>query len=117
MGVRFAPAIAGGGHFHEPRVERVLYVALEDAVFDQRGALGGIALVINIEGTATISDGPVIDDRDAFGCDTLTYASGESAGSLAVEVTLKSMTYGLVQQDAWPARSQHDGHGTRRCWS
>ena len=105
MGIGFAPAITRGGHFHQPRVERVLNVALEDAILDQGGALGGIALVIDVQGTATVSDSAVINNGNAFGGDTLTNTSGESAGSFAIKVAFQTVTDRFMQQYTRPARS------------
>ena len=49
MGKTFAAAIAGGARAHQIGVVLVLQVTLEDAVFDQRGALGRAAFVVDIQ--------------------------------------------------------------------
>jgi len=46
--------------------------------------------------------------------DALADAAGEGRGLLAIEISLETMTDGLVQQDAGPAGSEHDGHGAGR---
>ena len=49
VGITFTPAIAGGLDAHQAGVERVLNVALENAVLDQHIALAGIAFIVHIE--------------------------------------------------------------------
>ncbi|MOA02485.1 hypothetical protein D3C78_1219380 [compost metagenome] len=60
--IRLATTVAGAGHTHQAGVELVLHVALEYAVFDQRGALCRRTLVIDAQRTATTGQGAVIDD-------------------------------------------------------
>src|SRR2546425_8276523 len=48
------------------------------------------------------------------GGDLLAHPSGERRGSLAVEVALEAVADGLVEQDARPARPEHDGHRAGR---
>ena len=61
MRVRLAPAVAGGGHAHEPGIEAVLHVAAKDAVLDQDSAPGDVALVVDVERPAPVGDGAVVD--------------------------------------------------------
>src|SRR6267143_2876 len=48
-GEGLAPGVAGQRGFHQTRVERILHVAAQNAVFDQHGARGGVALVVDRE--------------------------------------------------------------------
>src|SRR3546814_3123169 len=66
---RFAPSVAGGGRFHQARVQRVLHVAAQDAVFDQHVALRGIAFVVDVQRTAAVGQRAVVDDGNALGGD------------------------------------------------
>jgi len=91
-----------------------LQIAFEDAVFDQHGALGRVAFVIHIQGTATIRDRAIVDHGHAARGDLLTDHAGKSGGFLAVEVAFQTVTNGFVQQHAWPARTQHHGHFASR---
>src|SRR5690606_25926644 len=56
----------------------------------------------------------VIDDRALLRGDLLADAAGECGGSLAIEIAFQTVTDRLVQQDAGPARSEHDRHRSRR---
>src|SRR5690606_10972857 len=88
---RLATAVAGRCHAHQARVERVLHVAGEHTVLDQRGALRGRALVVDAERAAAAVQGAVVDDGDAGRGHALAHASGVGAGALAVEVALESV--------------------------
>ena len=109
-----AAAVAGGRHPHQPGVEPVLQVAAEDAVLDQHGAAGRRALVVHVERAAPVRDGAVVDHGHQLGGDLLADAPGEGRHALAVEVALEAVTDRLVQQDAGPARPEHDGHRAGR---
>ena len=111
MGERFAARIARHGHLHQARIHRVLDVTFQDAILDQGRALRRIALVVDIQGAAPASQGAVVDHGDALGRHALADASGKRGRTLAVEIAFQAMADRLVQQDAGPARSQHDGHG------
>ena len=54
VGIAFAAPVAGGGDAHQPRVEPVLHVALEDAVLDQHVLLGRRALVVDRQRAAAV---------------------------------------------------------------
>src|SRR5439155_15572957 len=103
-------AVAGRLHAHEPGIEAILHVADEDAVFDKRGRRGGRSLIIDAERAAPVGEGAVIDDGDALGGDPLAHQAREGARLLAVEIALKPMADGLVQQNARPARAQDHIH-------
>src|SRR5690606_23953554 len=60
MGVAFASTVAGGAAAHQPAVLPVLDEADEDAVLDQRGAVGGRALVVHGQAAAPVGKGTVI---------------------------------------------------------
>ena len=47
MRVRFAPAIAGWRHAHQPCILPVLHIAHENAVFDQDSAIGRRTLIVD----------------------------------------------------------------------
>ena len=111
MGEGFAAAVAGGLDAHEAGVEGILHVAFQDAVLDQHGAAGGVALVVDVEGAAAVRQGAVVHHGDALGGDPLADAAGEGGGALAVEIALEAVADGFVQQDAGPAGAEHHGHG------
>ena len=110
-----APAVARRLHAHQARVELVLQVAAQDAVLDQRGALGGRAFVVDVERAAACRERAVVDDGDALGGDLLSDAAAECRSALAIEVAFETMAHGFVQQHAGPAGAEHDGHGAGRC--
>ena len=60
MGVAFTSSVAGGFDSHQTRVHRVLYVAFQNAVFDQDIALAGIAFVVDIERATAIRQSAVV---------------------------------------------------------
>ena len=115
VGVAFAAAVAGRLDLHEARVHRVLDVALQDAVFDQHVALAGVALVVDVERTTAIGDRAVVQHRHALGRHALADAARKRARALAVEVAFQAVANGFVQQDAGPARAEHDRHFAGRC--
>jgi hypothetical protein len=83
---RFAAAIARRLDTHQPRIEAVLHVALEDAILDQHVALRRMAFVVDVERAAPAVDRPVVDHRDAGRGDALADAARKGTRSLAVEV-------------------------------
>ena len=114
VGVRLAPTVARGRLAHQARVEPILHVAAQDAVLDQDVPAGRRAFVVDVEGAAPIRDRAVIDHRDQLGGDLLSQAAGECRDALAVEIAFEPVADSLVQQDARPAGSEHDGHRPRR---
>jgi hypothetical protein len=78
-------------------------------VVDEHGALGGVALVVDVERAALAGLGGVVDDGDEVGGDLLAEHAGVDAGALAVEVGLHAVADGLVQEDAGGAGGEHDG--------
>ena len=103
-----------GCHAHQAGVLPVLHVADQDAVLDQRGRLGGRALVVDGERAAPVGDGAVVDHGDAGRGDALAHEAGEGALALAVEIALEPVADRLVQQDARPAGAEHHVEGARR---
>ena len=114
MRERFAAAVAGGGHAHQPRVVGVLHVAGEHAVLDQRGAAGRRAFVVDVERTAAARQGAVVDDGDARRRHALAHAAGVRRGALAVEIAFQAVTDRFVQQHARPTIAQHHRHRAGR---
>src|SRR3546814_2112200 len=90
----FAAAVAGGFDPHQPRVEAILHIALEDAVLDQHGlARRGPFVVDRKRAAAAAADGAVhraiVDHRHAGRRDALTDAARKGARTLAVEIAFK----------------------------
>src|SRR2546425_139126 len=108
--VGLPPSVAGRRHPHEARVQAVLHVADEDALLDQHRPPRRRALVVDVERTAAVRDRPVVDHGHELRGDLLAHPSRERRGSLAVEVALEAVADRLVEQDARPARPEHDGH-------
>ncbi len=115
MRVAFAATVAGGLHARQARVHRILDVTLQDAVLDQHVALAGVAFVVDIERTAAVGDGAVVEHGHALGRDAFADAARKRARALAVEVAFQPVADGFVQQDAGPARAEHDRHFAGRC--
>ncbi|KAG0733639.1 hypothetical protein G6F23_013153 [Rhizopus arrhizus] len=111
---RFAAPVAGRCHAHQAGIEAVLHVAHQDAVLDQRGALAGVAFVVDVQRPAAAIQRAVVDDGHARRRNAFTDAAGVDAGALAVEVAFQTVAHGFVQQDARPARTQHHRHLARR---
>ena len=89
--------------------------AFQDAVLDKHGALRRIAFVVDVERAAPVGDRPVVDHRDTLRRNALADPSCKRGGTLAVEVALEPVADRLVQQDARPSRTEHDGHRPGRC--
>ena len=114
MRERFAAAVAGGGHAHQPRVVGVLHVAGEHAVLDQRRAACRRAFVVDVERAATARQGAVVDDGHARRRHALAHAAGVGRRALAVEIAFQAVADRFVQQHARPAVTQHHRHRARR---
>ena len=92
-----------------------LHVALQDAVLDQHGALRRIAsssMLSEPRRSGIVPSSTTVTPLAATRAD----AAGKGRAALAVEVTLQPVADCLVQQDARPAGTEHDGHraGRRR---
>ena len=110
VGEALAAAVAGRRDAHQPGVEPVLDIALEDAVLDQHVALRRRALVVDGQRAAPVADRAVVDHGDAGRRDPLADPAGEGRGALAVEIALEAVADRLVQQHAGPAGAEHDRH-------
>ena len=110
VGEAFAAAVAGRLHAHQPGVQPVLQIALQDAVLDQHGAAGRRAFVVDGQRAAAVGDRAFVDHRDPGRGDALADAAGESRGALAVEVAFEAVADRFVEQHARPAGAEHDGH-------
>ncbi len=91
----------------------VLHVADEHAVLDEGILCAGGALVIDGDGPAPVGKGAIIQNGHAPGCDLLAHQARKGRGFLAVEITLKPVTHGLVQQNTGPSRPEHHIHHPR----
>ncbi len=114
MGEGLAAAVAGDRHAHQAGIHHVLHVAGEDAVLDQHGALGRVALVVDRQRAAAIGQRAVVHHGDPLGRDLLADAPRERRATLAVEVPLEAVADRLVEQDARPAGAEHHRHGAGR---
>jgi len=85
---RLTTAVAGRLDAHQPGIEPVLHIALEDAVLDQHRLAGRGALVVDRKRPATIVDRAVVDHGHTGRGDALADPAGKGAGALAVEVAL-----------------------------
>ena len=110
MGIGFAAAVAGGGDAHQAGVEPVLHIALQYAVFDQRGATGGCAFVIHGQTAAALIEAAIVNHGDARCGHAFADAARKGAGALAVEIAFQAVPDGFVQQDAGPAGAEHHCH-------
>src|SRR5581483_10277082 len=86
---RLAPAVAGGPRAHEAGVEPVLHVTPQHAILDERGAFRRSALIVEVEGAASLRRGAVVDDGALRSRGSLADAIREGGGALAVEITLE----------------------------
>ena len=111
----FASPIAGRFNAHETRVQSVLHKANQNAVFDERCALGRRAFVIDRERAPSFINCPVIDNCDAFGGNALAQKSRKCRCLFAIKVAFEPVTDGFVQHHSRPARTQHHRHLARRC--
>src|SRR5262245_31397767 len=114
MRLGLTAAIAGRGHTHQASIQAVLQVATQDTIFDQHRTPCGHPLVIHIERTAPAWNGPVIDHRAQLRRYLLPNATAECRDPFAVNITLQAMSNGFMEQDARPAGTEDNVHGTRR---
>jgi len=112
MAVGLAAAVAGAGLVLFQAEAEVVEVALEDAVGDEDGALGGRALVVDGEGAASSGDGGVVNDGDEGGGDGLSDEVGVDAEALLGEVGFESVADGLVDHGASGLGGDDHGHGS-----
>ena len=74
------------------------------------GFLAFHTLIVEIHGSTIESDGTVIHHVDMLIAHLLSQKVAENGSTFTVEVSLKSMSYGFVQQDTRTASPHHDGH-------
>ena len=90
--------------------DAVVQIAGQDTFFHNIGLLAFHTLIVKVHGSTVEGDGTVVHHVDVFVADFLAQEIAEDGSTLTVEVSLKSMSYGFVQQDARTARSHHDRH-------
>ena len=110
MSIALAPPVAGRSDPHQPRIEPVVDIALEDAVFDQHVFLGGRPLVVDRERAAATLERAIIDHSNAGCADACSDPARKGAGTLAVEIAFKSVADRLVQQHSGPAGAEQHSH-------
>ena len=113
---RLPPPAAGRFDAHQARVEPVLHVAAQHAVFDEHLVLAGNALVVDVEAAALFAQVAVVVDRDQFARDAFADAPAVERRAAPVEIAFEPVADGLVQQHAAAARSDDHLHlaGRRR---
>ena len=115
MGKALPPSVASCWNPHQPRVHPVLHIAFEDAVFDQDVFLRRRAFVINRERPAPVIQCAVVNHGHTGRGDAFSDHPGKRAGALAVEIALKPVADGFVQQYAGPAGAEQHCHFARWC--
>ena len=88
----------------------VVEVGGEDAVLHHVCLLAGDAFVVEVDGAAVAGNGAVVDYVYAGRADFLPHLSGKDGCALAVEIGLKGMSHGLVEEDSGGAGSHHHAH-------
>ena len=88
MRKRLSAAVAGRRHAHETRIELVLHVTFQDALFDEDVVLSWRAFVVYGKRATAVLDRAIVDDGTKR-C--------------------------FVQQNTGPAMAQHDRHRTGWC--
>src|SRR3546814_1301066 len=114
MGEALAAAVAGRRDAHQPGIEAIVDIALEDSVLDKGVALGGRALVVDGERPAACADGADVDHGDARRRDPFADPPREGGAALAVEIAFETMADRFVEQQAGPAGAEYHGHFARR---
>src|SRR5207247_4800620 len=87
-----------------------LHVAAEGPLVDEEGSAGRRPLVVHVEGSPTVREGPVVDDGDQVRSDPVAEAPAEGGDALSVEVALEPVTDRLVKEDSWPAGAENHRH-------
>ena len=114
MGIGLAAAIAGRRHPHQPGVLAILHIADKNAILDQRRPAGRRALIVDAQGTATVWNRAVIDNGDAWCCNSLPHQSSEGRRLLAIEIAFQSMADSFMEQNARPSGPKNDVQCTGR---
>ncbi|MNN55377.1 hypothetical protein D3C81_1702500 [compost metagenome] len=97
MCVGFATTVPGWRNAHQTRVEFVLHVAFQDAVFDQHVVLPRRAFIIDRDRTATIGHGAIIHNGTQFRGHQLAHLAAEYGGAATVEIAFQTVTDRFVQ--------------------
>ena len=114
MRVGFTAAVAGWRNPHQARVELILHIAFQDAVFNQHVVLPRHAFIVDRQRTAAALQGAVIHHSAQFGSHQLPDLAAEHRGAAAVEVAFQAVTDRLMQQHARPTGAEHYRHRARR---
>ncbi|MNS16737.1 hypothetical protein D3C72_483950 [compost metagenome] len=94
--------------------ELVHHEALQDAVLDEHGALGGLALVVDRQGAPLAVKRAVVPGGDGGVGNLLAHLVGEDARALGDRGRLEQVAAGLVEDHAAEGVLDDDGHGARR---
>ena len=86
MLVTFPSSVAGVGQPHQARGKLVRHVALQNALLDQHGVLGGIALVVHVKRAAPLIQRAVIHHRTFFAGHAFADKSRKCGGLFAIEI-------------------------------
>src|SRR5207247_7098190 len=86
----------------------------QDPLLDQHRPARCRALVVDVQRTTAVRDRPVVDHGHQLGGNLPAHPPRERGSPLAVEVALEPVADGLMEQDAGPARTEHDGHRAGR---
>src|SRR5690606_18975590 len=95
VGVAFAPARTSRRDAGEARVQAILQIAFENAVFDQHRALSRRAFIVDGERAAPVFERAVIHNCYTGRRDALPDHARKSAGAFTVEVALEPVADGL----------------------
>ena len=115
MIVALPPSVPGQRRLHEPCAQPILQIALQDTLLDQNRPVSGIALVVHIQRSAAEWNRSIIDHGAKLRSHFMADQAGKCRRLLSIEVGLETVTNRLVQEDAWPARTQHHFHRAGRC--
>src|SRR5882672_11264700 len=107
-----APTVSARFQVKVARAQAVVHVADELALLDEGAAPRLVALVVHVDGAATLQERRVVHDRAQFAGDVVTDLARIVARPFSVEIGLQPVAHGLVKQDAAVARRQYDLHLT-----
>ena len=87
-----------------------MQIRSQHSVLDHHCPLSRHALIVEIQGAAVASDGRVIHDIDSFRTNPLPHLVREDGLALSVEISLESVSHGLVKQNARSTSTHHHLH-------
>ena len=90
--------------------DAVVQVAGQHTLFHDIGLLPLHAFVVKVHGTAVEGNRTVVHHVDVFVANLLAEQVAEDGSAFAVEIRLKSVSDGLVQQDARTSGTHHHRH-------